>query len=756
MNQDTTDRIKTLEPGDEPTAQQLIAEIREAIVAASAMNVFARLANCHNTRRCLWAGKQPDGRLAAPNRDMDTQVERQVWRWPGAPDVSVPLCDEIVRWLLLIRAGVVNRGDVRVAQRRVADDASSDLDEVWQNVMEYFLDVGSANVSYQTDLFSTSVEEFGYGMMMVEVENQERNERLEMGLQEITDALVRQEQDERMQQAVEAAGGTEVDPTEVLSQEVQEEIVRKVQEELELMMASSGVPQSSHLQLIQTVDPNISDAEARSVLRQLRKEPVKAAEYTAPRNDGCMFRCEVLVPWVNCIHPNTMTGEGKTDMVAVARYYSESVVNEKARIEQWDKKATKKLIDEQKNKFFTELCQGVSVPEWSLNGMGVGLVIDTAALEKMPRWLVVYVYRKITNRAGLPMVYRGALHPNMPDDLLFWEITDLTQLPLVVDTAEPVTYAMLARGAADIIGDKQNLIKDTVDGEGARGQMGSNPPLLRTAGQHVGIRPGIELYAKRSGNTFDGSKFMEVPKIDQGSMAMMELLRELVNAYYFRGKNADPDDKAMFREWKVFQARRCHIALLHLIWVQMQEKIGDLQVSNINGRAVKLDVKRDQLKGEAAISIGVHVDGYGEDAAQKFAKTLGIMMQNDRAGNVDWAEGMMILARLLSPTYASRLVMSKDAASGRVLDDQESRIAKIMAGIGVRYDDKVSSPEMRMQVLQQWASNPDNVQRAGGDANIRALMEKEQAYLQFQIQQTQNAVTGRTGVKANGPEVGGG
>lgn len=749
MNQDTQDRIKTLEPGDEPTAAQLIAEIREAIVAASAMNVFARLSNCHNTRRCLWDNKAEDGRLPDLSKDMERKQEKQIWRWPGAPDVSVPLCDKIVRWLMLIRSTVFSRGDVRIAPRRVAEGASDDLDEVWQNALEYFLDVGSSNLGYQTDLFSTCVEEFGYGMMLVEVEKRERNERLEMDLQAITDELVRQEQDALMVKAQQEADGAEVDPAEVLTEEVQEGIAQKVNVELEMMLATSGVPQPAHLQLIQGVDPRISDREAKSVLQQLRKEPVKPAEYTAPRDDGCMFRAEVVVPWVNCIHPSTMTGEGKTDMVAFLRYYSDSQVNEKARVEGWDKASTKKLLDEQKNKFFNELCGGLSVPAWSLNGMGVGLEIDTAALEKMPRWLVIYVYRKITNKAGLPMVYRGALHPNMPNNLLLWEITDLTELPLVVDTAEPVTYAMLARGVADIVVDKQNFIKDTLDGEGARGQLGSNPPLLRTAGQHVGIRPGIEMYAKRSGNSFDGSQFMNVPQIDQGAMKVMEYLDKLVDDYYCRGTQADPDDKRMFREWKVFQARRCHIAVLRLIWMLMQENIDSLQVSNINGRAVKLDAHRDQLKGEAAISIGVHVDGYGENAAEKFAKVLTMMMQSDRSGNVNWAEGTTILARLMSPTYARRLVMSQDAASGKILDDQENRIAKIMAGIGVRYDDRASNPGLRMKVLQQWASNPANIQRAGGDENIVQLIQKEQEYLQFQLQQTENAAIGRTGVKAN-------
>jgi hypothetical protein len=309
---------------------------------------------------------------------------------------------------------------------------------------------------------------------------------------------------------------------------------------------------------------------------------------------------------------------------------------------------------------------------------------------------------------------------------------------------------MDAQGVGQVIADKQNFVKDSLDNEGSRSQLGSNPPFLRTNNTHVGIRPGKEMFSGRSGQSYNGSQFLDVPDVDQGTLLIMDRVEKIIDDYYFRSKETDPEDKRAFRKWKMMRARRCYSAVLRLIWLQMQESIDVLQVSAINGRPVSLDTNRDQLRGEAAISIGVHLDGLSDDAADKFVKVLVQLMQADRGGAVDWNEGVQIAAQLLSPTFARRLVMSSQAAAGKIRDDEENRITKIMAGVPLDYPEKPTGPQMRQQVLQQWAAQPGNVARAASDPVVAELMQKEQEYLQFAIQQMSNAVTGRTGVEANG------
>lgn len=748
----------TLEPGGEPTAQSLIDEIREAIVAASAQGIFLRLSFCHNVRRCLERTRSSlsDGRLTGER----LEGEKTVWRWKGAPDLNVHLADKVIRRLVLMRSQVVTSGDVRVAPRRPGvSDQNDDLGEVWQNTMDYFLDVGDGHVSYQSDLFSTCVEELGYALQLVEVEKKLRNEVCTVTLQQIVDAMVKRLEEEMMQRAAAGEADADADPdadgdagmegSEPAVEEMME-IGERVQVLVTGMMERRGRPSAEEIGMVQGFDARMSEAWAVRVIRALREDPGAKAEYTAPKDDGCTFKLETLVPWVNCIHPYLMTGEGETDMVAVVRYYNEPKLRERALVEKWDKAATQVLLETHKNDFFTNLFAGQQLPEWSLNGMGVGMVVNQNALKEFPHWLVIYVYRKITSQEGRPVVYRGALNPNMTDKLLLWEMTDLTELPIVVDTAEPVRFAMDARGVPMIVVDKQNFVKDSLNNEGARSQLGSNPPLNRTAGQHVGISPGKELYAKRSGTNYEGSEFMNVPVVDQGTLALMDRAEKLVEDYYFASETTDPEEKRAFRRWKMLRAKFCYAKALRLLWTQMQETIDVLQVSNINGRPVNLDARRDQLQGEAAISIGVHLDGLTEDAAEKFTKVFVQLSQSDRGGVIDNAEAMRIAAQLLVPQFARRLVMTNEAASDKIVDDEEGRIAKIMAGVPMRYDERATNPQLRLETLQKWAQMPENVGRAIADPVVAMLMQKEQQWLQFQVQQqTVNATTGRTGVEAN-------
>lgn len=753
--QDEDNRITTLEPRGEPTARQIIDELLESIVAATSMNVFTRLLRCDNTRRCMWTGKTGTGRLPAATDD----ANEMVFRWPGAPDVGVPVCDKIVRWLSMKRMSVLNRGDMRIAPRRPAKTGAEpeDMAGVWQDTMEYFKTVQDWNLAHGFELFSTCVEEFGYGVVMADWLKKQRMEKVTISLQTITDAFAAAARQDVMTAALAQAGGAEVDPAQVLTPEVQAQIVEMVAMKLEMMLAMTGPDEPAAAEMLMSIDPRMSEQEARAVLRDLRRHAGDATSYHAPRDDGGVFEIEALVPWVNCLHPHDLTGDGRAEWFAVPRYWSEATLRDRARAEKWNPAATKELLDNQKNKFFSGLYGQIgvsSVPDWALNGSGIGLVPDMQAMEKMPRWLVVYVWRKITTREGRPMVYKAVVNPNMPDQMLLWESTDLEDLPWLVDTSEPVTYAMQARGVADIVTDKQNFIKDRMDEEGARGQLGSNPPLLRTQNQNVKIHPGFQFYTKRGGGgRLEGTEFMQVPAVDAGSIGLMEKAEQIIEEFYFRGETTSDEDKRMYHEYITYKSVRCLRELYRLLWRLVQENIEELQVSNINGRQVKLNATRDQLQGEADITIGVHLDGYSDDAADKFIKVYAQMVQADRMGAIDPNEGMNIVAQLLSPTYARRLVTTAKAASGRAIDDQENRIAKIMAGVPVRYDEHVSNPEMRMQVLQQWAQLPGNVERAMSDPTIAQMFQKEQEQLKFQTeQQTVNPTTGRTGVKPNTPE----
>lgn len=748
-------RITTLEAREIPSAKSLIDECKEAIVAASAQGMFSRLLRCHNTRHCEWSYRQQDGRLGDKDEEMPT------FRFKGAPDIRVPLCDTIVRWLTLLRMSVFNRGTPSIGPQRLPQSTGNTgtdtvgLAQLWQGTMEHFLSVSDWVMSKAFKLFSTCVEELGHGILLADWRPTLREELCVMTLQQLSDALIAQNRallnEELAAEAM--AAGISPDAMPGITPDQDAALVQESLIALEQMLMEPG---PTGWALVQSIDSRITDAEAKRVLSQLRKAATVEASYFAPKDDGGTWVVEAPVPWVSALYPHDFRGDGNDDWFARPVYLSEAQVRARAMAENWDKAGVAELLENGKNKFWAELSWAEGA-DWILNGTGIGLNINVEAMEKMPRFLVVEMWRKVTNRKGLPRIAKAIFNPHLTDHLLLWLPTDLDRLPVVMDTSEAVTYVMQAKGAADIIEDKQNFVKDSLDAEGARGRLGSNPPLMRTLSQHVDMRPGVQLYTKRSGMTFEGSQFMEIPGVDIGHLKIVEKVELLVNQYYFRDTTTLPEDRAMFTEEVIYRSLRAYRELLRVLWFQVQENIESLQISRINGIEVQLDARRDQLQGEADVHIGVHLDGYSKDAAEKFVKVFTQLSQADRFGNLDAAEGMKIATELLAPTYARRLAMSSEKASSRVIDEQEGRIAKIMAGVPVSYAEQISNPGLRLQVMEQWLSVPGNAQRAQTDPVIGQLMQKELEWLTFQQQQqTVNPTTGRTGVTPNEPTTMGG
>ena len=683
------------------------------------------------------------------------------FRFKGAPDIRVPLCDTIVRWLVLLRMSVFNRGTPNIGPQRLPSQQGNTgadtvgLAQLWQGTMEHFLSVSDWVMSKAFKLFSTVVEELGHGILLADWRPKLREELCVMTLQQLSDALIAQNRAllEEQLAAEQSMLGLDPETTPEISPEQDAEVVGRSLTALEMMLMEPGPAAWS---LVQSIDGRITDAEAKRVLQQLRKADKIDAEYFAAKDDGGTWVVEAPVPLVSALYPHDFRGDGDDDWFARPVYLSEAQVRARAISERWNKAAMTELLATCKNKFWTEL-RWAEGADWMLNGTGIGLTFNMEAMEKMPRYLIVEMWRKVTNRKGLPRIAKAIFNPHLPEHLLLWLPTDLDRLPVVVDTAEATTYVMQAKGAADVIEDKQNFVKDSLDAEGARGRLGSNPPLMRTLSQHVDLRPGIQLYTKRSGMTFEGSQFMDIPGVDVGHLKIVEKVETLVNQYYFRDPTTAPEDRAMFTEEVTYRSLRAYRELLRVLWLQMQENIQSLQVGRINGMEVQLDARRDQLQGEADVHIGVHLDGYSKDAAEKFVKVFAQLSQGDRFGTLDSAEGMKIATELLAPTYARRLVMSSEKASGRVVDEQESRIAKIMAGVPMSYPEQISNPGLRLQVMQQWLTVPGNAERAQADPVIGQLMQKEMEWLNFQQQQqTINPTTGRTGVAPNEPATMGG
>jgi len=116
----------------------------------------------------------------------------------------------------------------------------------------------------------------------------------------------------------------------------------------------------------------------------------------------------------------------------------------------------------------------------------------------------------------------------------------------------------------------------------------------------------------------------------------------------------------------------------------------------------------------------------------------------DRSGTLDTERLLQLAVGQIMPGASEKIMIPKETASQKAVEEERQTIAELVAGVppNVRPQD---SHELKMQVFQQWLSQPDIQQKAQQD---QALQERIQNYMQqrqMQIQQKQNAAIGRLG-----------
>jgi hypothetical protein len=116
----------------------------------------------------------------------------------------------------------------------------------------------------------------------------------------------------------------------------------------------------------------------------------------------------------------------------------------------------------------------------------------------------------------------------------------------------------------------------------------------------------------------------------------------------------------------------------------------------------------------------------------------------DKNGTLDTERLLQIAVGQILPGAAESIMLPKETASQKAMDEERQTIAEIFAGVppNVKPND---AHEMKLQVFQQWLAQPDITQKVQQDP---ALQERINGYLQqrqFAIQQKQNAEIGRLG-----------
>jgi oligoendopeptidase F len=133
------------------------------------------------------------------------------------------------------------------------------------------------------------------------------------------------------------------------------------------------------------------------------------------------------------------------------------------------------------------------------------------------------------------------------------------------------------------------------------------------------------------------------------------------------------------------------------------------------------------------------------ETQEKKLAQLSQLTAMDRSGRINVDNLLTVIANSIDPVLADSILQPIEASQQEVVKKVTDDLSKIFAGIEMPA--QPNGAQVALQILQQYASQPDVAQRLQADEAFKARIEKYASQYTFQMQQMQNAEIGKIGTQ---------
>jgi hypothetical protein len=129
-----------------------------------------------------------------------------------------------------------------------------------------------------------------------------------------------------------------------------------------------------------------------------------------------------------------------------------------------------------------------------------------------------------------------------------------------------------------------------------------------------------------------------------------------------------------------------------------------------------------------------------------------ILVGTDAAGVIDRAGLTQYAANALDPALGKRIVQPSGQVTQKEITEEQAACAQIVSGVEPPVYQSGQNAQLRLQVMQTTAQAPDYMNFLRQNPLALERFQRRAQNMQFQLQQQQNAVTGKIGVPAGPTE----
>jgi hypothetical protein len=490
--------------------------------------------------------------------------------------------------------------------------------------------------------------------------------------------------------------------------------------------------------LMQASYAGVTKKRAKRALRDLRRTgsaelPIVQRQIDAPE-------VKTLAPDGDFFFPPYVTDPQRAPYCFWKTYYTAQELENKVVTDGWDEN----FVD-----YVIEHFRGVNVDSIEREQEGRrSISLTDNAYEANELIEIVYAYQRLIDREdGSEGIYCSVFHKEFdgndlaPGYAKFELLNGYEDYPVVVTKLSEDSKRLYdTQTIPDILRGIQNQVKIERDSRIDRNSIATLPPILHPVGQApTDWGPGRMIPYRRKGDL----DFAPTPPAPNGSIE----IERTMEAQADRLCGLDETSQiSQIRKQFLVDKYLLHSAEVLKMCFKCYQRFGpDSIFFRVTGSPDPVNFSKGDPNENFDIVISYDVLNTDPETQQRKLQEMVSLTQLDRNGRIDINSLLDVAAYSIDPVLADGILQPIETAQQQVIQQVTDDLSKIYSGIEMPA--RPNGAQIALQAIQQYAAQPDVAERLQSDETFAARLQKYAGQYTFQIQQAQNAQTGKLGTE---------
>ena len=495
-------------------------------------------------------------------------------------------------------------------------------------------------------------------------------------------------------------------------------------------LIQSGEEDDSLITLMESTFPGVKKSRAKKALKKLRKDgkaelPVVRREVDAPQ-------VKTLAPDGDFFFPPYVTDPQRAPYCFWKTYFTPQELENKVSTDGWDKDFVEYIIEHYRG----VSSNGIDNFE---EGRRSGSLINNA-YESDELIEIVYGYQRLIDQEdGAEGIYCTVFNRSFsgneqaPGFAKFELLNGYEDYPVVVTKLSEDSKRLYDTiTIPDVLRGIQNQVKVERDSRVDRNSLATLPPILHPVGQAPSDwGPGRMIPYRRKGDL----DFAPTPPSPTGSIEIEKTLE--AQADRLVGLDEDSSISGIRKQFLVDKFLSHAAEVMSMAFKCFQRFGPDEVFFRVTGNADPMKMTKGDAEEDYDIMISYDVLNSDPTAQEQKLQQIVALTQMDRNGRINMDSLMDIAAAAIDPVLADTVLQPAQQAAEQMTQFVTDDLAKIFAGIEMPA--RPNGGQIAMQIIQQYASQPDIAERLNSDEAFAGRLQKYAGQYQFAQQQQVNA-----------------